>query len=385
VEVEAFLLTHSLIRTQENKESQRYFMLAVDEQSHYAKAVDELERDATKLATDITSQLKKKKKGKPFRKALSELLTRFNALVDRLKGLNIDPKEAIAVELHAEGLERLSVPWNTLVDECQGAGCKPQFPAAGGSLFQSLTSDPKPARDLSFGFTQPQPSWDPCEEPLETHKQLQCLADKNSELARLRALDPPQLEESMPVLPKIHWFAEDKVIRRYNAVVHRYNAEASRRQQALAQLLPTNVGRLVRLAAGLKGTKFTLRGVVVSLPDLARKTYSMKLGAVPTTSLRELGQGKETFASTFYEKARYCITSYPPGAELTLKGESVGRTPRCFDAIPFGRLFEMTVKRDGYPPVGIGPRRMEPPADGAFEIHCTLRKTEEEGGGCKIL
>jgi hypothetical protein len=141
----------------------------------------------------------------------------------------------------------------------------------------------------------------------------------------------------------------------------------------------------VRGAAGLRGQKVTIHGVVVPLPKLAQKTYTKILGAPPSTSLRELGEGQETFASTFYEKARYCITSYPPDAEITFKGESVGRTPQCFDDIPFANLFQVTVKRAEYAPAGLGPKRMEPSPDGAFEIHCTLRKTADEGGGCKIL
>jgi hypothetical protein len=158
-----------------------------------------------------------------------------------------------------------------------------------------------------------------------------------------------------------------------------------RRQQALAQVLPSHVERLARVAAVLKGTKVTIRGVVAPLPELARRTYSKMLGAAPATGLRELGEGRETFASTFYEKARYCITSYPAGAELTFKGESVGRTPRCLEAVPFGRLFEITVQRAEYAPVGLGPRRMEPSPDGVVEIHCTLHKAADTGGSCKIL
>jgi hypothetical protein len=346
--------------------------------------VDELERDANTLAKDITVQLKKKR-GRAFQNALIKLLNRFTALNDRLKSLKADPKEAVAVELHAEGIERLQVSWNTLVDECEGPGCKPRFSAPGNSLFEDLVSGKKPRPELSLGFQPPPPAFDPCEEPFETREQLKCLADKDSQLARLRAQDPPDLQESLPTLPKIHRFSDERVINRYNAVVGRFNAELMRRQQALAQVLPSHVERLARLAAVLKGTKVTIHGVVEPLPELARKTYSKMLGTPPAASLRELGNGKETFASTFYEKARYCITSYPAGAEITFKGESVGRTPRCLEDIPFGRLFEITVKRAEYASVGLGPRRMEPSPDGVFEIHCVLQKAADTGGGCKIL
>jgi hypothetical protein len=384
VQVELFLLTHSIIRTRHNKEPERYFMLAVDQESQHAKAVDELERDANKLAKDIAVRLKKKQ-GRAFQKALNELIPRFTALNDRLKSLKPDPKEAIAVELDSEGLKRLVVSWSTLVDECEGPGCMPQLRTPGDSLFQDLFAGKKSRSELGFGFTPPPPTFDPCEEPLVTREQLKCLADKDSQLARMKAQDPPQLEESMPTLPKIHSFAEERVILRYNAVVGRFNAELLRRQKALAQVMPSYVERLARLAAMLRGPKVTIHGVVAPLPELARRSYTQMLGVSPTKSLRELGEGKETFASTFYEKARYCITSYPPGAEITFKGESVGRTPRCLDDVPFGRLFEITVKRAEYAPVGLGPRRMEPSPDGVFEIHCTLHKAADAGSGCKIL
>jgi hypothetical protein len=383
VQVQALLLTHSIIRTQENKEKPRYFMLAVDEDSLYAKAVTEFERDATTLATDLAAQLKKKR-GKLPQKTLRELLSRFTALTERLKGLNIDPQEATPVELHPEGLERLAITWNTLVEECQGPGCKPRPSAPGQLTLGSLLSEPKPS-ELGFGFPARPPIFDRCVEPFETSVQLSCLSEKELEVLRLGTQDPPRLDEPMPTLPKIHEFAGSKVIRRYNALVKRYNAELVRRQHALAQLLPSNVGRLVRVAGVLRGQPVTLRGLVVPLPALAGKAFNKANGAVRTTSLREVAGGQPTFASAFYDKARYCITSQPPDAEVTVKGESVGRTPLCLENVPFSSLFEVTVKRSDYGQVGIGPRRMEPPADGLFEIHCTLAKTTAAPGHCKIL
>jgi hypothetical protein len=385
VAVDVSLVVGSVIRASENGGRQRYYMLAVDDASEYAQEAAAIERDANQLATDVAAK-QKDKKHKPTMKTAGPLITRLLAIKDRLLALKLDPQKAMAVELQPEGLERVAFQWDTVLNECEGLGCGPRFPATQAPSPGRFLFNPKPALRLEDFPTLSPPVFDSCAFAATAGVQLQCLANVEVQLDRLKAQDPPHLDEAMPkITVEVHEFDESRVIRRYNALVRRYNAEVTRRQQATVAMLPSHVDQLVRLSGVLKGPKITLHGVVDRLPGVALRTYEKTHGVPPVWCVRELAPGEETFASTFYRRTQYCITSYPPHADISIRGEKVGRTPRCIPDLVVGEPLELEVAWAGSPAVKLDPAKVQASPGGLAEIDCKLSKGDAPSGSCKIL
>lgn len=383
VAVDVSLVSDTIVRASETNERPRYYMLAVDDASEYAQEAAAIERDVTQLAADVAARLKDKKH-KPSAKTIEPLINRLLLLKSRLVTLKVDPKQAIAVELQPEGLARVAFRWNSIINECEGRGCEPRFPLDQASRERFVFNQTSPAPMLGRSALSP-PEYDVCTYNAPERVKLQCLANVEAQLARLSAQDPPQLDEEMPKLVEVHMFDGDRVINRYNALVRRYNAEVRRRQQASVAMLPSHVERLLRVSAALKGQKVTVHGVIATLPDIALRTYGKTHGRPPATYVRELGTGEETFAGAFYQKTQYCITSYPPNADISIRGAKVGRTPHCIPNLAVGEPLELEVAWAGYPAVKLDPAKVQALPSGVAEIDCKLHKGEAPGGHCEIL
>ncbi|MFO0616889.1 MAG: PEGA domain-containing protein [Polyangiaceae bacterium] len=306
--VELRILPSTLIRTETKvsgaaSSASQYFVLAVANDSPFLADVSALDGDLVALGKEALGASKIVSDDKAF----AALVAKVVDAQKRVQALHpTNGSDTIAIELAAFEESGAKPKWVTLIDD-------------------------RPDSMLRlFGHV-------PGLEELHIPP-MQIPGMARSTLERLAAEDPPDLEKPMPNI-------DDELNR--DALVEPYNKELMRRRAYLADTLPGDVEELrcaVRVLGGVD-RQIILERTQVS--ELAARTYQQSYGFEPAGFDREAGG---SFAKDYFATTTVLVNSFPNGADVTLNGAAVGKTPLVLDKQKVAAPFALTVSQKGFDP-----------------------------------
>lgn len=316
IAVDAVIVPEAIIRTEEAQH--HYYVLAVPKDAKYFQDVGKLADEADKLAPDVDKLARLVGNETKFI-ATSDKVT---ALSKRTQELEVDITGAIAIELADFSSIGSQGAFETVIHE--------------GGIY-----DVNMANMANIANMGRMCAGIPCAE---------------DDLAAMEKKDPPDLDAPMPDLSMVQmsisgWNPDPNEVDRYNRIVGRYNREITRRRKYVAMMMP---GELAKVRASLHelATRPTehLVGKVAALPDLAQRTLDKIHGGHPPRFVIETS-GADAIAKHFYANERFLVSSYPSGADVTINGAAVGKTPVVAGPFPVGKGVDLSMTLKGYDPV----------------------------------
>ncbi len=261
-------------------------------------------------------------------KEMTALLDRYDALLDRYDQIGPPKEGLVALRLERLDAKESGVTWSEVARTVGGATM--------------------PAIDIPKLNLKPLP-------PM-----IFTLEAAEARLTELEAAHPPALDEPLPRLQGIVVNTYDrKEVNRYNALVGRLNAEIDRRARHMADTVYTTTRRMAFVLRRGLYRKHTLSAEVTEAYASAVDTWRMisqraktdadRLGA-PVSFLAERPGAELIWAQRIATGTDVFLATVPAGAEVTMDGEPVGKTPLVLEGLPVGAKPELAFSRLGYEP-----------------------------------
>ncbi len=319
LEFEGVVLFDTVHRFSQTGKDDRYFVLAVAQDSAYLARVAELKARMGEITEDVARLPKLVKKEKEF----NEVLDRFNGFADEVEGLRPDLSGAVAIEL--AGFESVSGrhDWKTIWEQSDS----PAMP-----MWLGLP-------DVPFQLP-PMPDFPTIE-------------GAEARMDALEASDPPDLSAELPNLGLIFVSSFDGPgVRKYNKLVRRFNAEVLRRRAYQSLVLAEELMILgLALDGTLGGDRITVTAYVAPEPDFGGKALFEGPGKGPAFFLVEHPPAGKNIASAHYAKTSVLLSTYPTGVAVYVDGTAACTTPCVLPQLDVGRKLVITGEAKMYQPM----------------------------------